>query len=571
VNRLLVPMLVLLLAPVSPACSQHGASPKPDASMKQDTSTFDVAKLSDVVLHPSPVSVLTQHNDNDRSGANTSETCLTPRVASTLTQRAELHIDGQVYAQPLLLTGAQDLLIVASTANEVAAFDIATLGATPVWQLGPETFGTPGNVVRGIAGPLGILSTPVIDPVSKSLYVVARSCATATTITPCPWTLHVVDAPTGKHVDSTVIATSFKDAQGATHTFNPDEQWNRPALLLQNGTVFVGWEVGQNQNQSETMQTDHGYMMAFDVANIHSPPVTFVTTPNGFAGGVWQGGGGPAGDGTAVYFNSGNSIMTPTPAAPQGFPATPRDYENSSIRVVVGDGGMQATSYYDSRPYDSGGNVFQYVNFYDWDVSSSGVTLIPQSTDLVLGSKSGIVYLLDRATMQQDQAPILPFTANPPPSGQTLHISNYNNGTAPQVMGTPVAWRRASDALVFMWPFAEHLTSFEYSPVVHTLVVQKTSADYGFNGAMLSLSANGAQTGTAVLWANMSTGSGAVGSPAAIRAYDPEALTLVWQATLPGYAKWACPTVSGGRVYVPTWTAAGGSVVYVFGTPACGN
>jgi hypothetical protein len=514
------------------------------------------------------VSVLTQHNDNARTGANTAETCLSPSTVSSLTQRAQLHLDGQVYAQPLVLAGSPSLLIVASTANEIAAFDIGTLSTTPVWQLGPDTLGTPGNVIRGVVGPLGILSTPAIDPATQHLYAVARSCASATTIDACPWTLHVVDAPSGKHLDSVVIAASFHDSKGGLHAFDPDVQWNRPGLLVQNGQVVVGFEVGQNANQPENTQPYHGWAMSYDAANIHAAPATFVTMPDGYGAGIWQGGGGPAGDGTAVYLNTANSITMPTLPGPSSFAATPSGHENSIVRLDYADGGVSATSYFDNRPYHSDGNVFQYTNYYDEEISSSGLALIPGSNDLVAGSKPGIMYLVDRTTMQQTQTPISPFTATALPPGQTLFVSG---SSSPAVVGTPVVWSRATDSVVFVWPYSDHLTSLQYQPGAHTLGVLAQSADASSAGGMLSLSVNGTQADSAVVWANVAIHGGNVGVAAEIRAYDPTALTVIWRAPLPGYAKWVCPTVSGGRVYVPTWTPATGSEVYVFTTPSCGG
>jgi hypothetical protein len=510
--------------------------------------------------------VLTHHNDNGRTGANTTENCLTPEVATTLTQTTQFSIDGQIYAQPLVLTGKPNLLIVASTANEVRAFDISNLSTTtPVWEVGPATLGTPGDVVRGIRGPLGILSTPAIDPATGHLFVVARSCATSGTISPCPWTLHILDAANGKELDSAVIVTSFKDTNGVSHAFDPDVQWNRPGLLFQNGVVYVAWEVGQNQNQPEQDQPYHGFVMAFDVANLHTAPVTFPTTRDIYGGGIWQAGGGPAGDGTAVYVATGNSSRMTNPDSPSDLPATPTDQESSAVRLDFTPSAAQATGYYDNRPYQTNGTIFQYENYYDCDVASSGIALIPQSNDLVLGNKAGLVYLLDRTTMQEEQAPLDPFTTTPLPTGQTLHLQDHLTA----VFGTPVVWSQGSDAFVYIWPFNDPLTSFQYSSQARSLGVLARSTDTSPQGAMLSFSANGTKAGSGVLWANLSTGTGSVGTSAEIRAYDPDTLSMAWSAPVAGYAKWVVPTVTGGRVYVASSTLDEGASVLVFTTPTC--
>jgi hypothetical protein len=140
------------------------------------------------------------------------------------------------------------------------------------------------------------------------------------------------------------------------------------------------------------------------------------------------------------------------------------------------------------------------------------------------------------------------------------------------MMGTPVVWSRANDSVVFMWPYLDKLTSFRYEPAGRKLSLLQTSGPYGVTGGMLSLSTKGTDESSAVLWVNMSTGGGGgVGSTSAIRAYDPTTLTMLWESPLAGYAKWVPPTVSGGRVYVPGWTSAGGTDVVAFGTRACGD
>jgi hypothetical protein len=558
--------------------SSNASSVDLSSSSASSSTTVTPVPVPDGGFSPSG-DVLTQHNDSARTGANPNETCLTPSNVTGLDELAAFHLDGEILAQPLVYTppgGSRRLLVMASTANELAAFDLETLSSTPVWEAGPETFGTPGNILRWQGQPLGILSTPVIDPVAQRVYVLARSCPSATSTTGCPQAVHAFDVNTGVHLASAVAQGSLPPSDSGTDvtSFNPDAHWNRPGLLLQNGELFVAWACAQ-VTENEPSIVFNGWVMAFDTTNLATPPSVYVTTPHNHGGGIWQAGGGLVGDGQHVYFNSGNGMLTPAASAPESFPTTPRDQENSMIRLGLADGGVTVASYFDSRPYHSDGNVFQYTNAYDYDMSSSGLAWIPGTDDLVGGSKGGIVYLVDRTTMAQRQTPLSPFTATPLPSGQTLHIAPGADG--PEVVGSPAVWRRTTDgnddAIVYMWPRLDHLTAFHYDHATTSMTVAASSSDLAdSNGGMLSFSINGSDATTALLWVTMSSGGAGL-----LRAYDPTSLSRLFEVSLgsspnyPGNAHYIPPTIADGRVFAVSWLASGGSDVTVFGVKGCGG
>src|SRR6476659_9965173 len=138
------------------------------------------------------ISVLTQHNDNDRSGWNDSETALTTSNvnASKFGMLFSLNVDNQTYAQPLVLGHIsingeyRNLVIVATVNNTVYAFDGDN--GTLYWQQNftapgmrpPQRWDMTGACSGGysdFSGNIGIVGTPVIDASTGRIYFVARS------------------------------------------------------------------------------------------------------------------------------------------------------------------------------------------------------------------------------------------------------------------------------------------------------------------------------------------------------------------------------------------------------------
>ncbi|HEY2587649.1 MAG TPA: hypothetical protein VGI81_18020, partial [Tepidisphaeraceae bacterium] len=146
------------------------------------------------LLSASPVDVLTYHNDTSRTGANLNETTLTPQNvnASSFGKLFDYTVDGQVYAQPLVVRNlnidgqVHNVLIVATENDSVYAFDSNDPTAGPrhngiLWQ---TSFIDPANGITPVpeqdvenngVGPIyGITATPVIDRSTNAIYVVSQ-------------------------------------------------------------------------------------------------------------------------------------------------------------------------------------------------------------------------------------------------------------------------------------------------------------------------------------------------------------------------------------------------------------
>src|SRR5262249_20560652 len=109
------------------------------------TALFASAAL--FALQSQGVNVLTHHNDNSRSGANTGETILTTANVNSTTfgKLFSDGVDGQVYAQPLYVQGlsiaggTHNVVFVCTEHNSVYALDADASGSA-LWQV---NLGTP--------------------------------------------------------------------------------------------------------------------------------------------------------------------------------------------------------------------------------------------------------------------------------------------------------------------------------------------------------------------------------------------------------------------------------------------
>src|SRR3984957_1614007 len=121
--------------------------------------------------------VITSQYDNARTGANLNETKLTPRNVNVqhFGKVFTLHVDGDVYAQPLFLGGVEipgkgrhDVLFIATEHDSVYAFDVYGNPRTPLWRASFLKDGFTSVPARDadcpfIAPEIGITVTPVLD------------------------------------------------------------------------------------------------------------------------------------------------------------------------------------------------------------------------------------------------------------------------------------------------------------------------------------------------------------------------------------------------------------------------
>jgi hypothetical protein len=375
-----------------------------------------------MLLHVSSVwgqvSVLTQHNDVSRTGANLKETSLnTFNVkVNQFGKLFERLVDGQIYAQPLYVSnlsipnqGSHNVVYVATMHNSVYAFDADNPNAsTPLWQrnLGPSVPPTDlGSGYLDIQIEIGITSTPVIDLSSQTLYCVAKTKENSAYFQ----RLHALDITTGqpKSGSPVVIAASASGTGdgsiNGTVSFNPLRHLNRPALLLLNGAIYLAF--GSHGDRDPY----HAWVLSYNATTLQQMAI-FNGTANGSRGGIWQAGQGLAADANSyIYLITGNGTFDHNVGGP--------NLGMSFIKLSTP--GLAVADWF--TPY----NVSS-LNSSDSDLGASGPLLIP-GTNLVLGGgKEGVFHLLNRDMMGHFNA------------GSNAQIVQNFKATVGHIHGSPI-------------------------------------------------------------------------------------------------------------------------------------
>src|SRR5690349_8810264 len=495
-------------------------------------------------------SVTTYHNDNARTGTNAAETILTPGNV-TVNQFGKLFsyaVDGDVYAQPLYLPnvtvgtkGVHNVLYVATEYDSVYAFDADSnsgANASPLWH---TSFINPGAGITPVSSTdascsdispyIGITGTPVIDPSSGTLYVVANTKENGKFLQ----RLHALDVSSGAEkfggpvvIQATVSGTGQGSSAGKVN-FDPLRENQRPGLLLANGVVYISW-ASHCDNEPY-----HGWVVAYNATTLVRAGF-WNSTPNGGAGGVWQSGGALAADSANhVYFATGNGDFDANTGG--------ADFGDSILKLSPSIGGSPADYF---TPYDEAS-----LNASDGDLGSGGVVLLPtQPTGsphqnlLVQAGKEGTIYLVNRDNMGK-------FNAS-----SNDQIVQSVTGAIGTVFCTPAWWNNT----VYFGAINDVLKEFVFNPstgLFNTSPHSQAVPSFGFPGATPSISANG--NTNAILWA-IQTDAFKTGGSAVLHAFDATNLSNELYNSShnlardnPGLAViFAVPTVTNGKVYVGT-------------------
>ena len=312
---------------------------------------------------PPRVDVLTHHNDVARTGQNLREAWLTPANVNVdhFGKLFAQGVDGIIVGQPLYASHVRmndglfhNVVYVATLHNTVYAFDAdSNLGsnAAPLWSVSLNDGGIPDPISDyGCTGThfpeVGVTSTPVINAGKTTLYVVAKTLTGDVR----EFRLHALDIRTGDEVlgGPVRITGEFRSSQ----VFNELYQMQRPALLLKNGAIYIGF--GGNGCD---VHPYNGWLFAYDSQTL-APRAVFEVSPNGKKSAIWQGGTGPSADA------SGNIYVVTANGTYDG-PTVGNDYGDSVLKLGWDGSTFGVLDFF--TPYNQA-----YLQDNDLDLGSAG-------------------------------------------------------------------------------------------------------------------------------------------------------------------------------------------------------
>jgi hypothetical protein len=512
--------------------------------------------------------VSTYHNDNARTGQYINEAVLTPGNVNA-TRFGKLYsfpLDGYVYAQPLYVpqvaipgNGVHNVVVIATEHDSVYAFDADSSSATPLWRvnfLKPDagiTTLTPADVNSSdIVPEIGITSTPVIDVASNTIYVVAATKENGAFY----HRLHALDLASGAEkfggpqpIQATYPGAAKESSDGVL-AFDSHFHLQRAALLLDRGRLYVAFASYGDAGAY------HGWVIAYDAPTLKQT-ASWVSTPNGYQGGIWMSGCGISADAEgSLYLSIANGPFN-------AFGEQPGvDVSDSVVKLKPGPAGLTLRDYF--TPFNQAAMARD-----DLDLGSSGVVLLPDQSGAyphlaVTSGKNGHIYVLNRNALGGYRAD----------GNRNTQVVQEISGLRQQ-MGTPAYWNGYVYFGSGISPFKDAIRAFTLrNGMISHSAASQTPAVYALTRNTVSVSANGDKNG--IVWAVQSDAYYAPKSagPAVLHAYDARNLGReLYNSNQrlardnPGPAsKFTVPTIANGKVFVGT-----ANQLSVYGLLSSGN
>ncbi len=475
----------------------------------------------------SDFNVLTSHYDRERTGANTQESVL--KVSNvrpgTFGKLFSIGVDGDVYAQPLYAgsvdfgeLGRRNAVYIATMHNTLYALDADT--GEEIWRFNA---GQPVPAYlyhfNDIGGEVGILSTPVIDLASGTIFLVSNNYEEGT----FSYHLHALDMVTGQaRADSpNTIEASVEgrapDAVNGQVPFRPFDHLQRPGLALSGGVVYIGF--GSHADDGPY----HGWLIGYDAEDINRRVTTFNVTPDGEAGSLWHGGRAPAID------NQGNLYVV----AANGDYTGARNFGESVLKLRTSPE-ITVDSWF--TPAD-----WEQLNATDFEIGSSGAVLMPGDEFVIAGGKRGVVHVLRTGNLNGLDRPA-------DPTGQSQTVSRWG-------IFTMALWSTRSDGVLYVRGVNTGIKAYRIRKgTMDAAPSSESKIILGVPYQGMAVSSNGSREDSGIVW--VATAEDVF---RAFRASDLE--EELWSSDmdedhdgLGSFAKFATPTVANGKVYVPTFS-----------------
>ncbi len=498
--------------------------------------------------------VLTYHNNNLRTGWNSSETSLTLKNVNvnTFGKLFEISADGLVDAQPLYVAGlgipgkgTHNVLFVASEHDSVFGFD-ADDGST-LWQVTVLAAGETTSDDRGceqVTPEIGVTSTPVIDlsmGLHGTIYVVAMSKDSSGNY---HQRLHALDITTGAEQFNgpMEIAAQYPgtgdNSQGGYVIFDPKQYKERAGLLLLNHIVYTSW-ASHCDDRPYT-----GWIISYNGKTLAQESVLNVT-PNGSEGAIWASGAGLATDNLGnIYFLDANGTFDTTLNG-SGFPVN-GDYGNAIMKLSTKDNRVAVSDYF---------NMYNTVaeSQADEDLGSGGAMVVPNFKDasgtlheLVVGAgKDANIYLANRTNMGKFN-----------PNNNSQIYQEVTGALAGSVFSAPAF----ADHKIYYGAVGDSIKAFSFNSqgMLNSTPASATATNFAYPGATPSISGNSA--GNMILWATENT------DPIVLHAYNANNLTQELYNSNQAAGgrdhfgdgnKYIAPMIANGKVYVGTTDGVG--------------
>jgi hypothetical protein len=484
--------------------------------------------------------VVTQRGDTNRDGQYDNEPYLTPENVN-VNQFGSLFndtVDGYVVAQPLYMSGVTiggkvvNVVYVATANDSVYALN-ADVAGPPLWQTSflnsangttvtPEPVSELGCSVVNAFTQVGVTGTPVIDPTTNTIYLVAKTMEVTGSTTNYVFRLHALDITTGleKFGGPVVINASVGNV-----TLNTQNDLQRPALLELNGTIYIGF--GSNGCD----QLAHGWLLAYSASTLQQLGLINTSPAKTYGSSLWMSGVGPAADSLGnIYLVTANGTFDVNTGG--------SDYGDTVMKLSFNGSTFSVEDYF--TPFNQ-----SQMAAHDLDLGSGAAVLLPTQSGpdpnlLVTVGKTGTIYLINQDGMGGYNA-----------AGDD--IVQELPGAVKGVWGAAVYWNNA----LYFAGRQDYIKEFSFiNGAISPTPIAESPSSYTFTGIPV-LSANANENGLLWMVRNLNVNS----STELLSAFNATTMAEIYNTNkdpgrdqLTATPHFATPLVANGKVYVGTQT-----------------